>query len=137
MPNYLPTSVFLLALVVAAPTVAEDKVSGNEADTLLAHARLGGLLCFSVFDQPDMQGQVNSRRSCDQLCAAPGAACITAAVDGHLVMCEDHPATPFVCRCCAAAPLATGVPLRVDPAQPNAGQYKIITSPAAGNAPPQ
>lgn len=110
MPRYFLIFVLLLVLVSAAPVSAANKASGA-SDVL--HA--GGLACFSI-RPPDAptNGAAGPRfpphppatyQSCDELCAAKGAACTaTTGTRNPPYACDatDYDPASTLCRCCAA-----------------------------------
>ena len=94
---------FLLAAVTGS-AFAVDKLS---SESNVVHA--GGLMCFSIrpLDSPTKPETKHSPalyRSCDELCAAKGAAC-TATTSNHNppVSCDgsDYRPEATLCRCCA------------------------------------
>jgi hypothetical protein len=107
MSRYLAFTVLLLALVFAPPADAADNSSGASD---VVHT--GGLSCFSIRPPdkpvtPETKHTPPQYRSCDELCAANGAACTaTTSTENPMRSCASTdypPGGSTLCRCCAVA----------------------------------
>jgi len=78
-PNYLLITLFSLILLSCAP------VDGNISAPGDTHARVSDLACFNQTPSSAAGQQSPPTESCDQLCAAAGAACTAVAVSGPTV----------------------------------------------------
>src|ERR1700759_66138 len=103
MPRYLLLFIVLLALFVASRASATDRPSGA------AGVHAGGLSCFSIRPpdaptKPETKSSPALNQSCDELCAAKGAACTaTTGTRNPPYACDaqDYDPDSTLCRCCA------------------------------------
>lgn len=97
--------IFTVAVLLASLVLVPYANAGSYEPTDSPPVKAGGLVCFTLAPPPSKDQRLGPAASCDQRCAAQGAAC-TGMQSGGLnpaTTCADPPNSLALCRCCRAA----------------------------------